>query len=665
MDRIGSGWWLFAGVVLVIAGCARPSPSSVASSAVTIAEPVAPASASAPAPPPPGPRLASPIDVAADDSVWGSPTAPVELVEFSDLECPFCSRAVPTLAALKERYGPERLRVVFKHNPLPFHRGAKPAAQAARAVQELRGSAAFFEFVRLAFEGQRNLERENLLAWAAQVGAPRDAVATLMDAASTRARVEKDMALAAALGARGTPAYFINGVLVAGAQPLESFVAVVDAELAETRALLASGTPARDVAVVRTNENFVSPELPERGAPAPEDTTVWRVPVGKSAVQGTADALVTLVVFDDLQCPFCKRAQATLQELAKRYGSDLRIVYKHNPLPFHKNAFPAAMLAVEARVQKGDAAFFRVVDLAFESQDDLEPSGLKRIAAEAGLDVPRAVRAIESSRHRAVVEEDQDLARGLAARGTPHFFVNGRRIAGAQPVESFVKVIDAELAAAKEKVVAGLPRANVYAELMKTAKSPADPERKQVARPSGPRPARGPSNAPVVIEMFSDLECPFCRRVMPTVDAIVKKYPAQVRIVYRHLPLDFHENANLAARASMEAFAQKGDAAFWKMVPLIHGSADVEGPLTEDELAGYAKRVGVDENRFRAALRAGAHEQTIEEDRRAAAAAQIQGTPSFLVNGYFVAGAQPFEMFDRLIRRSLAEAGKGTGRAPP
>src|ERR1700753_1592161 len=66
-----------------------------------------------------------PLPVGTDDPVWGSANAPVTIVEFSDLQCPFCARVHPTLQALEAKYGPSQLRIVFKHNPLPFHPNAR------------------------------------------------------------------------------------------------------------------------------------------------------------------------------------------------------------------------------------------------------------------------------------------------------------------------------------------------------------------------------------------------------------------------------------------------------------------------------------------------------------------------------------------------------------
>src|SRR6188768_1555494 len=110
---------------------------------------------------------ADPLPVASDDPVWGAATAPVTLVEFSDLQCPFCSRVHPTIKSLQAKYGPNQLRVVFKHNPLPFHANARPAAKVADAVLRQGGSAAFFAFLDLAFAEQSRLGDEALSDWVA------------------------------------------------------------------------------------------------------------------------------------------------------------------------------------------------------------------------------------------------------------------------------------------------------------------------------------------------------------------------------------------------------------------------------------------------------------------------------------------------------------------
>lgn len=206
------------------------------------------------------------------------------------------------------------------------------------------------------------------------------------------------------------------------------------------------------------------------GAVAPvADTTVHRVPVGSSPQRGPSDALVTIVQFADYQCPFCARSESTLAQLRAQYGNDLRIVYKHYPLPFHADALPAARAAAEARDQKGDEGFWQMHDLLFQNQTALTQADLERYAAQIGLNVPSFRRAMARADHSRAIDADMALGTSAGVQGTPTFFVNGRAINGAQPYEQFVQVVEQELAGARVLEGMGTPRAQIYDLIMATA----------------------------------------------------------------------------------------------------------------------------------------------------------------------------------------------------
>lgn len=216
-----------------------------------------------------------------------------------------------------------------------------------------------------------------------------------------------------------------------------------------------------------------------------DHATVWNVPLGQSPKLGETGALVTIVEFADFQCPFTKRVQPTLDAIIAKYGRDVRIVFKHNPLPFHYWALPAAMLAIEARAEKGDVGFWRAAKLLFATHDMPGDSDLDLVASVLKLDPKRVGRALKGEMYRTEVLADQRLALDLNARGTPHFFINGRRLAGAQGVEAFSAIIDEELTRTRAIVASGLPRTAVYAAIMKASKKPATQE--QDAAPAAPR----------------------------------------------------------------------------------------------------------------------------------------------------------------------------------
>jgi protein-disulfide isomerase len=170
-------------------------------------------------------------------------------------------------------------------------------------------------------------------------------------------------------------------------------------------------------------------------------------------------------------------------------------------------------------------------------------------------------------------------------------------------------------------------------------------------------PFRGNPQAKVVIQEWSDFQCPFCQRVQSTLTEIEKEYPGQIKLVYRHLPLPFHQHAALAAEAAQEAFAQKGNRGFWAFHDrLFEAQAEPDG-LARASLEEMARKQGLDLPRFQAALDSHKHQKKVEADAEAASTAGINGTPGFVINGYFLAGAQPAMAFKKLIRKALV-AGK-------
>ncbi len=609
-------------------------------------------------------QSAASVPVSAKDPQWGKPTAPVTIVEISDFQCPFCSRVGPTLKQIKEKYGPDKVRIVWKHNPLPFHKNARGAHEAAATVFALGGSDAFWKFHDNAFANQQGLSDENYEKWAKEAGVDVAKFKAAYSAKKYASKVDDDMAVARKIGASGTPAFRINGVTLSGAQPVDKFTEVIDAQLAEAKKLVASGTKPADVYVTLTNKNQAAKPAeankPKEDAEE-EDKSVWKVPVLEDdPVRGPKDALVTMIVFSEFQCPFCKRVEDTLKQVTAAYPNDVRMVWKDNPLPFHPRAKPAATLGRLVYKQKGEKAFWDVHDALFESQPKLEDEDLKGIAEKAGVRWDDVKAAIDSNKFGDKIDASVDLASEVQARGTPHFFINGVRLSGAQPLEAFKKSIDEQLAKAKALVAKGVPKAKVYDELMKDAKGPPPPEKKEVAAPDAQSPIKGNKGAKVTIQIFSDFQCPFCKRVEPTLAELEKEYGDKVRFVWRHMPLPFHADAPLASAAAQEAFAQKGNAGFWKMHDkLFEVQGSSEDAIKRPNLEKIAQEQGLNMDKFKAALDSNAHKAKIDADTKIGNDAGINGTPAFVINGYYLSGAQPTAAFKKLINRALKEANGG------
>jgi protein-disulfide isomerase len=604
-----------------------------------------------------GPGSGGPVPVFAADPSWGSPKALVTMVEFADLECPFCAKATVTLGELRRIYGKDQLRIVWKNNPLPMHKGARPAARAAIAVFQLGGAKAFWAYhdaLYAARIGGQALDPQ-IIDGSLPSGIARNDVDAIVARGEADKKIDLDMALGRRAGVTGTPAFFVNGILISGAVPLERIRGIIDRELPEARQLVASGVAPEQVYASRSVANFQVPSArPASSAGAPVDSkTVWRVPVDGSPVRGKSTALVTMVMFTDYECPFCVKVLGTVDQLMKQYGDKLRVVHKNNPLPFHKRAEPAAELALEARAQKGDAAFWAVNDLLFAKKGQLGDAELEAVAREAGLDVKRAMAAIATAKHAARIEQDQTLAADLKAGGTPHFFINGRRVTGAQAIEIFTAIIDEEIPRAEALITKGTAPAKVYDALQANGKAGEPLEKVQLPAPSKDNPSRGPANAKVVIQIFSDFECPFCQKVSPVLREVEAAFPGKIRVVWRQRPLAMHRSAALAAEASVEAFKQKGSAGFWAMHDLLF---EDQSNLDRASLEQKAATVGLDRARFAAALDGRAHRAAVEADGKVADAAGLTGTPAFVINGYVVKGAQPLHVFKRMVKLALKEA---------
>lgn len=596
---------------------------------------------------------ASPIPVTSADPIWGHRKALVTIVMFSDFQCPFCARVEPTLRQVRETYGPDHIRIVWKNQPLPFHEKAKPAAEAAQTVFALGGADAFWKFHEAAFTNQSRLGPDAYAEWAALAGVDSAAFARSLANHEATRKVDEDIALASRVGANGTPAFRINGVELSGAQPFAKFKEIIDAELAKAKAAVSAGTPLERLYVARSTENFKNRPVPadDDDEPAEDTKTRWRVPVGNSPSLGNPNAPVTIVEFSDFQCPYCKKVEKTLEQIRSRYADKVRLVWKHEPLPFHPRAMPAAELAIEARAQQGDKGFWLAHDKLFEMQPKLEDADLEDAAKALNLNVARVKASLKNRTHKATIDADMGLADDIQASGTPHFFINGRRLVGAHPLEKFAKLIDEEIALFDDQKIK-LAGAKYYDFLMKDAKGAPEPETKASPPVPTTSPYRGAKNAKVVIQQWSDFQCPFCSRVEPTMTEVLKTFGNRVKIVWRDKPLPMHPDAAEAAEAAREAMAQKGLDGFWKMHKLLF---EHQRELSRGDLEHYASEVGLDLPRFRQALDKHTHKALVDADDNAGSAIGITGTPSFLINGYYVSGAQPFARFKKTIERALAE----------
>lgn len=174
----------------------------------------------------------------------------------------------------------------------------------------------------------------------------------------------------------------------------------------------------------------------------------------------------------------------------------------------------------------------------------------------------------------------------------------------------------------------------------------------RVSIEAGDSPRRGPKEAPVTIVEFSDYQCPYCRRVQPTLLTLLEKYPGKISLVYKDLPLrQIHPEAQKAAEAARCAGEQ---GKFWE----YHDKLFATPRISKDEFGKLAQGLSLDSIKFAGCLDSGKHESTIQADFEQAMAVGAQSTPVFYVNGIQLKGAQPVDAFSSVIDAELAAGGR-------
>ena len=218
-------------------------------------------------------------------------------------------------------------------------------------------------------------------------------------------------------------------------RPLEQMVELIRKYLTDQRRLAARGEMIAELRKAGPAVRVLFDAPRQEVAVAADDPSI-----------GPANAAVTLIEFSDFQCPFCQRVEPTLKEIQAKYGDRVRIVWKDFPLvQIHPQAFDAAQAGNCAREQ---GKFWEYKDRLFANQAALQPDALKQYATAAGLNAQTFNACLDSGKFAPKVQAALDAGGRLGIASTPTVFINGRALAGAQPLEAFVPIIDEELARA-------------------------------------------------------------------------------------------------------------------------------------------------------------------------------------------------------------------------
>ena len=421
---------------------------------------------------------------APDTSTIGTINAPVSVVLFSDFECPFCAETASLLNRAIESY-PGRIRLAFKHYPLPMHKSAPLAHEAAIAAAE---QGKFHEMHNAIFAEPTKLSASDLLLHAKNLGLDVQRFEEDLRTRRYSERVQGDIAEARALGVTGTPTLFINGTRYDGAPTWEQVAAAVDPAV-----LTSSASPKR----LALNGDAVQ---------------------AGDAVLGDPKAPVVVTVYSDFECPFCARVLDPLGRVMEEFRGKVRLSFKHFPLKMHEQA----PLAHEAALAAGEQGkFWQMHDVLFANQNALGRASLLKHAAALNLDMDRFREALDSRKYRSKVEDDLTEGVRLRVSGTPTIFVNGVELTSGNRVEDFREAIHRELA------VAGVSAAPV----------------------TDLRRVRGAADAPVTIEWFADISSALTEKSDAIVRALLAANHGKIRFILRHRPMTGRESAALAHEA--------------------------------------------------------------------------------------------------------------------
>jgi protein-disulfide isomerase len=522
----------------------------------------------------------------------GPATAPVTIVEFSDFACPYCRSMAPVVKELLKSY-PDKVRVVLKNSPLNIHPDSPLAHEAAYAAG---AQGKFWEMHDLLFANQKNLKPADLETYAQQLGLDMEKFKAALADHRYKAQVDKDTQDADNFGVTQTPTLFINGRRVTGSKSYKDLAAILDQEIAT-----ATG-------VVNLKRGEVASI--ERAA---------GVTVGDSPRRGPDAAPVTIVEFTDMQCPYCSRAVPVMQELRRLYPDQVRWVFKHHPLDFHKDAPLAhrALLAAEAQ-----GKFWEMHDAIFAGQRDMKRDGLLRKAAGIGLNMQRFSHDLDDEKLAGQLEDDQRMGTRLSVEATPTFYVNGRRFTGVLPLPAFKQLIDDEIAyaaKAKSPLVAGKPA------------------------------SKGPEGAPVTVEWFADLGSSYSQPAARLMARLMEEFPQKVRVVFRHDPLPIHAASRLEHEALLAAGAQ---GKFWEMQESLLAHA---GDESQEQLEAMAGKLGLDARKFSFDLENNAYQHVIDRDVALAHEKEVRGTPVFFVNQQRMDGMQPYAALEEMVKAELGK----------
>ena len=342
---------------------------------------------------------------------------------------------------------------------------------------------------------------------------------------------------------------------------------------------------------------------------------------------GPRDAAATVVFFTAFGCSTCSVFKDSPKKLVARYKNKVRIVFKHKVVPApHPDSLDASVASLAAKRQ---GKFWEYHDQLFAT-GVIDAYGLEQAAKTVGLDLKKFKADLKDPKLRGQALTDSLTANEVGAHSMPNILVNGLRMRGAKTHENMMAHVDTVLKKAEASLAAGEKAAGFYDRTIAAGKAFPQLEPRAATFQTEGSASLGPAAGKATIEVvvFEDFQCPFCSKIGPSIKSFQARFPKQVRLVFKHMPLrSIHADAQLASEAAVEAQAQ---GKFWEYHDLLFAN---QSSLKRADLERYAGQVGLDLTKFKAALDGGTHKAAVERDFREGGANGIRGTPSVYLNG--------------------------------
>jgi protein-disulfide isomerase len=606
-------------------------------------------------------------EYAAGDPWKGAAQPLVTIIEFSDFECPFCSKLASTLESVVARY-PDDVRLVFKQFPLAMHARAEPAARAAVAAH---AQGKFWEMHDKLFADRSKLSDADIRRHAEEIGL--DVAKFEKDLAdpATQAKVAAEMNEGRVLEVASTPTFFVNGRKVQGAKDLDSIVQIVEEERATANRLLAGGSKrseiyARIMRAAQGGKGEAQPVDPTHRRGEASKVANYAIPTGAARPsKGPDSAPVTIVWFVAYGCADCKTTAQTIADAVAAKGDGVRLVVRQFPAEGAGSELVARTL-IAAHAQ---GKFWPLHDALVQLDAPPDGAALRAIATDAKLDIPRLATDMESAAAKAILAEDIGVADKVRGTQAPPFaFVNGRWLATNPPREELDALVVEETGKAETfRTKNGVPAAELYEAMRKTWRGAAQIDEVPLGPPGdtagkdGVVPAavaepgtktdtfvRGGRDAKVQIVACTDFDCPACSRSAKALAEVLAEYGDRVAVQFRH---QLGPNGKAAEKAHRAALAAGKQGKFWEMHDLL-----VKNRVARSDaaLAKLATKAGLDVAAFERDMADPVHTARIEEDVAACTSLGMKALPAFSVNGTVLKGGQTAANFKAAIEAALA-----------